>query len=523
MIGDLWQRGAVRLPEIRSLIQSITGSAQFIRTQRAHAVAAVSTTVAVLAVGFAAVGYARHEERAADVQVAASRIEAANLDLQDELARLRDQAAASSRDLAAAQSRVSALVDEEKARAQRDEHQINAVEQSTTKGDKTAQLSGALHAAEAQRATLAARLSKAETDLLEQQARQNQLQGQLDQWQKKLEQLTADHDKALAERDRLKARVGELEKQSELRHAAQSVAIAQPVPAITQSAAAIPQPVPTAPAATQSAAAAPQSLAMAPAAVAATAPVEQAAPQRVAGILNAAPPAPATAAVPQAVATPQPSVATVKEPAMERGTTEQFARVLASAGVDVRHLFAEFGINRAEGGPFVPVSPGQTINPGLSSEKLVALRAMIKTLPVYAPLTEYRVTSPFGVREDPENEREGFHTGIDLAAPYDTPVYATAPGTVTYAGWRDDYGKIVEIDHGNGIATRYAHLHQITVSVGQHVVLRQQVGYLGSSGRATGPHVHYEVVVNGEPQDPEKFFALSRYAATMTVPVSARN
>ena len=493
----------MRLPEIRSVIQSAGDAARLIRTQRVYAVTASSVAIAVIAVGFAAVGYVRHEERTADTQVAASRIEAANLDLQDELARLRDQVSASGRDLAAAQSRVAALIDEEKARAQHDEHQTTAVEQTATgKGDKAAQLAGALHAAEAQRATLAARLSKAEADLLDQQARQNQLQTQIEQWQKKLEQVTADHDKAIAERDKLKARVGELEKQSQLRHAAQSVAMAQPEPATSP---------PTA--------ATPPAAVAAPPPAAATQPAEAPSAQRVAGILNAPPPA----TLPQPNVASQPAAVASRTPAIERGATEQFERVLASAGVDVRHLFAEFGVNRAEGGPFVPVPPGQAVNPGLSPEKLAALRAMIKTLPVSAPLTEYRVTSPFGVREDPENEREGFHTGIDLAAPYDTPVYATAPGTVTYAGWRDDYGKIVEIDHGNGIATRYAHLHQITVSVGQRVAVHQQVGYLGSSGRATGPHVHYEVVVNGEPQDPEKFFALSRYAASMTVPVAARN
>jgi murein DD-endopeptidase MepM/ murein hydrolase activator NlpD len=208
---------------------------------------------------------------------------------------------------------------------------------------------------------------------------------------------------------------------------------------------------------------------------------------------------------------------------MVHGAIEQFARVLASAGVDVRHMFAEFGVNRAEGGPFVPVARGQVPVSSLTPEKLAALRTMMKSLPVSVPLESFEVSSPFGVRGDPENGHAGFHTGIDLRAPYDSPVYATAPGTVTFAGWRDDYGKIVEIDHGNGIATRYAHLHQITVSVGQRVAGHAQVGYLGSSGRATGPHVHYEVVVNGEPQDPEKFFGLARYMPSLTVPVSARN
>jgi murein DD-endopeptidase MepM/ murein hydrolase activator NlpD len=205
------------------------------------------------------------------------------------------------------------------------------------------------------------------------------------------------------------------------------------------------------------------------------------------------------------------------------GAVDQFARVLASAGVDVRHLFDQFGVNRDEGGPFIPAPRGQVPVDTLTPEKLAALRAMVKVLPVSAPLTSYRITSPFGVRADPENDRAGFHTGLDMAAPYDSPVYATAPGVVTFAGYRDDYGKIVEIDHGNGIATRYAHLHAFTVSVGEHVGVHQQIGYLGSTGRATGPHVHYEVVVNGEPQDPEKFLGLSRYVTPTTVPVAERN
>jgi murein DD-endopeptidase MepM/ murein hydrolase activator NlpD len=140
----------------------------------------------------------------------------------------------------------------------------------------------------------------------------------------------------------------------------------------------------------------------------------------------------------------------------------------------------------------------------------------MKALPVTAPLGDYRLGSPFGAREDPINGRSSFHTGLDLDAPYDSKVFATAPGVVTYAGYRDDYGKIVEIDHGHGLTTRYAHLHQYTVSVGQHVGAHQQIGYLGSTGRATGPHVHYEVLVNGEPQDPAKFLQLGHI-----VPVAA--
>ena len=91
-----------------------------------------------------------------------------------------------------------------------------------------------------------------------------------------------------------------------------------------------------------------------------------------------------------------------------------------------------------------------------------------------------------------------------------SPVYATAAGVVIYAGYWSDYGKVVEIDHGNGIASVYAHLHRFIVSEGQKVAEHEQIGLLGSTGRSSGPHVHYEVRVNDEPQDPEKFMGLSR-------------
>jgi murein DD-endopeptidase MepM/ murein hydrolase activator NlpD len=479
MIGDLWQK-RTRVLGVPSIVQAAATALELIRKRRAYAVAVSAAGTAAVALTFACIGYVLHANHAADAQLAASRVETANIDLQDQLANLRDKVAASSRDLAAAQSQVAALTEEMRTKLQHDEHQLTAADQTgTAKGDKVTQLTTALHQAEAQRATLAARLSKAEADLADQQARQAELLGQIEQWQKRLEQLSSD-------RDKLKARVSDLEKQSALRHATQPVAAAPPVPARAPQPVAAAQPAPASPA-----------------------PAET--PARVVGVLNAPPPA----------AAPQPVAAAANAPPVEHGVVDQFARVLASAGVDVRHLFAEFGVNRGEGGPFIPVH-GQPPSTTLSPDKLAALRAMIRTLPVTAPLAEFEVTSPFGVRGDPENGHTGFHTGIDLAAPYDSPVYATAPGVVTFAGWRDDYGKIVEIDHGNGIATRYAHLHSFTVAVGQRVAAHAQIGYLGSSGRATGPHVHYEVVVNGEPQDPEKFFGLARYVPAMTIPVAAQ-
>jgi murein DD-endopeptidase MepM/ murein hydrolase activator NlpD len=224
-------------------------------------------------------------------------------------------------------------------------------------------------------------------------------------------------------------------------------------------------------------------------------------------------PAAAATTPPAPAAQPQPAPKAEAAVVLPRGAKSpvgEVERVLGSAGVDVARLFSQFGVSRGEGGPFVPMPKGSVAPPStLTPEKLAALRTMMKALPVTAPLSvEYRLGSPFGAREDPINGRSSFHTGLDLDAPYDSKVFATAPGTVTYAGYRDDYGKIVEIDHGHGLTTRYAHLHQYTVSVGQHVSAHQQIGYLGSTGRVTGPHVHYEVLVNGEPQDPAKFLQL---------------
>jgi murein DD-endopeptidase MepM/ murein hydrolase activator NlpD len=221
----------------------------------------------------------------------------------------------------------------------------------------------------------------------------------------------------------------------------------------------------------------------------------------------------APVAAPAPVASPPQAPAPRAVPAVAHassGHVAQFERVLASAGVDVTHLFSQFGVNRGEGGPFIPVARGVPREPTLSPEKLAALGRLVKALPVSAPLDSYDIGSPFGVRGDPINGHASFHTGLDMLAPYESPVYATAPGTVTFSGYRNDYGKIVEIDHGHGISTRYAHLHRTLVSVGQHVTAHMEIGLLGSTGRATGPHVHYEVLVNGEPQDPRKFIGLAR-------------
>ncbi len=209
-------------------------------------------------------------------------------------------------------------------------------------------------------------------------------------------------------------------------------------------------------------------------------------------------------------APPEPEEKSPSVAQLARQAVAEVRRLLTSTGLNVDRLFPQLAQDRGGlGGPFV--APPKADPPdAMTPDKMEELRSLMKSLPLSVPLDYYQLESRFGPRRDPFNHRSSFHTGIDLSAPYMSPVHATAAGIVTYAGYRSDYGKVVEIDHGNGIATLYAHLHRSIVSVGQRVAEHEQVGFLGSSGRSSGPHVHYEVRVNDEPQDPEKFIGLAR-------------
>jgi murein DD-endopeptidase MepM/ murein hydrolase activator NlpD len=108
------------------------------------------------------------------------------------------------------------------------------------------------------------------------------------------------------------------------------------------------------------------------------------------------------------------------------------------------------------------------------------------------------------------------HTGLDFRAEVGEPVLVTASGTVISAGWSGGYGKMVEVDHGNGFTTRYGHMSEIDVKVGQPVKLGQSLGKVGTTGRSTGPHLHYETRIDGEAVDPQKFIAAgSKLAAAL--------
>lgn len=124
------------------------------------------------------------------------------------------------------------------------------------------------------------------------------------------------------------------------------------------------------------------------------------------------------------------------------------------------------------------------------------------------PLDGGRNGSPFGNRIDPFTHRLSFHPGVDLVAPTGTPILAAAGGRVIFAGPKAGYGNAVEIDHGNGYITRYGHASKIDVEVGQIVLPREHIADVGSTGRSTGPHLHFEVLIKGQPVNPSEYLAL---------------
>ncbi|WP_309606254.1 peptidoglycan DD-metalloendopeptidase family protein [Phenylobacterium sp.] len=140
-----------------------------------------------------------------------------------------------------------------------------------------------------------------------------------------------------------------------------------------------------------------------------------------------------------------------------------------------------------------------------------ALEQAAQSLPLARPTSTTPQSSGFGVRYDPFTSRPAFHSGLDFPGGMMTPIHATAPGVISFTGLRSGYGQTVEIDHGRGFKTRYAHLASIAVTVGQRVAVGQRLGGMGSTGRSTGTHLHYEVWVNGRAQNPDRFVRAGAY------------
>ncbi len=197
-----------------------------------------------------------------------------------------------------------------------------------------------------------------------------------------------------------------------------------------------------------------------------------------------------------------------------RRSIGEVERIVGAARLDLKRLVPPHADGRRQnsGGPFVPwnTQPGDqpqaapaAATPDIA--RLGELLRLLRSMPLSAPLHDFAITSPFGYRSDPFNGEAAIHEGIDLQAPFRTPVRAAAPGRVIFAGRHQSYGNMIEIEHGFNIRTRYAHLDRISVAEGDKITLQQQIGLLGETGRASGPHLHYEVLVDGHPNDPLNF------------------
>ncbi len=143
-------------------------------------------------------------------------------------------------------------------------------------------------------------------------------------------------------------------------------------------------------------------------------------------------------------------------------------------------------------------------------QQLRAMTEVTERMPFGRPASANRVGG-YGVRLDPFTRRPAFHSGMDFSGATYSPIYSTGPGVVSYTGVRNGYGNVVEIDHGGGFKTRYAHLATMLVSPGERVAVGQRIAGMGSTGRSTGPHLHYEVWVNGRAQNPDRFLRAGEY------------
>jgi murein DD-endopeptidase MepM/ murein hydrolase activator NlpD len=190
----------------------------------------------------------------------------------------------------------------------------------------------------------------------------------------------------------------------------------------------------------------------------------------------------------------------------------------------MRGVFSDLGLDMAQleaatpragmGGPYVPVKLASDAGPferqlyriNITRSQVERLNRTLALVPYRKPVIgEVEFTSGFGVRTDPFLGRPAMHTGLDFRAAMGDPVRATANGKVASSGWAGGYGRMVEIDHGNGLSTRYGHLSEIGVKVGDTVKIGQVIGAVGSTGRSTGPHLHFETRIDGEAVDPQKF------------------
>jgi len=190
--------------------------------------------------------------------------------------------------------------------------------------------------------------------------------------------------------------------------------------------------------------------------------------------------------------------------------TEQAAEAIRKFGLNPDKLTSN--ATAAMGGPLIPIfgEQDQQLHPtlerlNLALQRMDALERTLIAIPSGKPSSTGMITSSYGFRRDPFTGGGAMHSGIDFKGPKGQPILAAAGGRITHAGWKSGYGKAVEVTHGNGLMTRYAHLSRIDVTVGERIEQGIQLGAMGSTGRSTGTHLHFEVRLNGRAINPRPF------------------
>ena len=195
--------------------------------------------------------------------------------------------------------------------------------------------------------------------------------------------------------------------------------------------------------------------------------------------------------------------------------SQRAERAIRTLGLDPRVMLVS-AQREAMGGPLERLATGRdgSVDPrferlGLSLARMAALERGLEGIPQFAPSSAGTMSSGFGYRRDPFNGGGAMHSGLDFKGPYGSTIHSAAAGRVSFSGWKGGYGRTVEVDHGNGLMTRYAHLSRTRVAVGQQVAAGSIIGGLGSTGRSTGPHLHFEVRVNNRAVNPRTFLEVA--------------
>ena len=181
-------------------------------------------------------------------------------------------------------------------------------------------------------------------------------------------------------------------------------------------------------------------------------------------------------------------------------------------GLNPATMLASLDDKSAQGGPLISMaaSANHALDQrfqrlGLSLARMALLERSLAGIPQVLPASLEFISSGFGYRADPFTGGGAFHAGLDFKGPIGAPIYAAAKGTVSFAGVKQGYGNCIEIDHGNGLMTRYAHMSRYTARLGQPVAAGEVIGAIGSTGRSTGPHLHFEVRIHDQAVNPRPF------------------